>query len=56
MARVVVTEPADADAFDILAYLGREAGKVMAAKYSQSFDALYQRLSSHPEGRAPNPG
>jgi toxin ParE1/3/4 len=55
MARVVVTEPADADAADILTYLAREAGSVAAVKYSRAFDALYQRLASHPDSGAARP-
>ena len=55
MARVIVTEPADADSADILTYLAREAGSVAAVKYSHSFDALYQRLASHPDSGATRP-
>ncbi len=36
MARVVVTEPADADTAEIQAYLEREAGSLTASKYSNS--------------------
>ena len=46
MARVVVTEPADADTAEIQAYLEREAGSLTASKYSNSFEAL---------SRAPEP-
>ena len=48
MARVVITEPADADVQAIIAYLSREAGHRVAAKYAQEFDAAYDRLADFP--------
>lgn len=55
MARVVVTEPADADTAAIQSYLEREAGRITAAKYSSSFESLYERLTAHPDSGAPRP-
>jgi plasmid stabilization system protein ParE len=55
MARVVVTEPADADTAEIQAYLEREAGSLTASKYSDSFESLYERLTAHPDSGAPRP-
>ena len=52
MARIVVTETADGDAADILNCLAREAGSAATVKYSRAFDALYQRIASHPESGA----
>jgi hypothetical protein len=34
MARIVITETADAHIKDIIAYLTREAGRTLAAKYA----------------------
>lgn len=48
MARVVVTEPADADVAEIIEYLTREAGRPIASKYAQAFDAAYDRLADFP--------
>jgi toxin ParE1/3/4 len=55
MARVVVTEPADADTAEIQAYVEREAGIPTASKYSNSFESLYERLTAHPDSGAPRP-
>lgn len=41
MARVVVTAPADADVAAILDHLDANAGRLIAAKYAEAFDAAY---------------
>jgi toxin ParE1/3/4 len=48
MARVVITEPADADVREIIAYLIKEAGRPVALRYAQAFDAAYDRLADFP--------
>ena len=55
MARVVITAPADADTAEILDYLERKAGRDTAARYSRSFEKLYERLADHPDSGAPRP-
>ncbi len=44
MARVVVTQPADADTADILADLEREAGSATASKYINSFESAVRAI------------
>jgi plasmid stabilization system protein ParE len=44
MARIVVTAPADADVAAILDHLTANAGRLIAAKYAEAFDAAYGRL------------
>jgi|SoiMethySBSTD1v2_1073268.scaffolds.fasta_scaffold98680_4 plasmid stabilization system protein ParE len=48
MARVVITASADADLGEIIAYLRREAGDLVARRYAAEFDALYDRLEQIP--------
>jgi toxin ParE1/3/4 len=48
MARIVITASADADLGEIIAYLRREAGDLVARKYADEFDALYDRLADFP--------
>jgi len=55
MARIVVASTADADTDDIIAYLAAEAGRNTAARYIALFDALYDRLSIHPESCVKRP-
>ena len=55
MARIVITETADADTASILAYLGRVAGYGLTCKYQGLFESLYDRLSDHPESGALRP-
>jgi toxin ParE1/3/4 len=55
MARIVVTEPADADLATIIAYLAGEAGLATAEQYLARFDALYQRLARFPASGARRP-
>ena len=55
MARVVVTQPADADVSDILTYLEREAGRLVASQYNAAFESLYERLAVHPDSGATRP-
>jgi toxin ParE1/3/4 len=49
MARIVVTELADADTAKILEHIAREAGHRVASKYNAHIESLYQRLADHPE-------
>jgi toxin ParE1/3/4 len=55
VARVTVTQPADADTNAILANLERDAGRTTAAKYAAAFERLYDRLAVHPDIGAPRP-
>lgn len=55
MARVIVSENADVDANDILAYLTREAGARTARKFAAKLDALYDKLGDFPGIGAPRP-
>jgi len=48
MARVVVTGPAAADVAAILDYLTANAGRLIAAKYAEAFDAAYDQLAAFP--------
>jgi len=48
MARIVVTAPADADVAAILDHLTANAGRLIAAKYAEVFDAAYDRLAAFP--------
>ena len=43
MARVVITEPADADFAEIISDLAAKAGELVADRYEADFDALYLR-------------
>jgi plasmid stabilization system protein ParE len=55
MARVVITEPADADVQALIAYLTTEAGRPVATKYAQAFNAAYDRFADFPRIGAPRP-
>ncbi len=55
MARISVTEAADADIDEISEYLAVKAGFRTVAKYHALFDRLYLRLSEHPASGAPRP-
>jgi len=55
MARVVLTDSADADSESIIRYLGRKAGPSTVLKYRTLFKALYHRLADHPDIGAPRP-
>jgi toxin ParE1/3/4 len=55
MARLLLTEAADADTDDILADLAVKAGLAVAIKYEQLFYALYRRLIDHPASGARRP-
>ena len=55
MARVVVSNLADADSAEILEFLAREVGYSTAARYAQAFDQLYERLARFPEGYRARP-
>lgn len=48
MARIVVTAPADDDIAAILDHLTANAGRSIAAKYAEAFDAAYDRLAAFP--------
>lgn len=49
MARVVVSDSADADTARMLDDLTREAGQAVAARYNAAIEALYDRLADHPD-------
>ena len=53
MARVVITEPADADSSEIVRDLTARAGELVADRYDADFDALYLRLATFPESGSP---
>ena len=55
MARVVITEPADADSAVIISDLTAKAGELVADRYEADFDALYRRLETFPESGSPRP-
>ncbi len=55
MTRLVVTADAEADTRDILSYLEREAGPVVAAEYANRFRSTLKRLVDLPETGAPRP-
>ena len=55
MARVVITEPADADSAEIISDLNEKAGALVADRYDAEFDALYLRLAAFPESGSPRP-
>ncbi len=58
MTRVAVSADARQDADEILAYLEREAGTMVALRYAIRLRDLIRRLSDHPEigARRPNLG
>jgi toxin ParE1/3/4 len=49
MARVIVTDAADADTAKILEQILRDAGPRTASKYNARIESLYRRLADHPE-------
>jgi toxin ParE1/3/4 len=55
VARVVITDPADADSTEIIRDLTAKAGELVADRYEADFDALYRRLERFPESGAPRP-
>jgi toxin ParE1/3/4 len=55
MARVVVTSAADADTCEIQTYLARNAGAVVASRYTMLFERLYERLAEYPDSGALRP-
>jgi toxin ParE1/3/4 len=55
VARVVVTSPADADMAGMIDYLAERAGHAIAARYVRAFEAMFNRLSDHPETGAARP-
>jgi toxin ParE1/3/4 len=55
VARVVVSPFALTDQDEILRYLAREAGLLVAEKYDTAFRALLQRLADFPGIGAPRP-
>jgi plasmid stabilization system protein ParE len=48
MARLLLTEVADAGTDDIIADLGLKGGPAIAIKYEQQFHTLYRRSIDHP--------
>ena len=48
-ARVIVTDPADADTAQILDEMTREAGYRAADRFNARVEDLYDRLGSHPD-------
>jgi len=55
VARVVITDPADADSAEIVRDLTAKAGELVADRYNADFDALYLRLATFPESGSPRP-
>jgi toxin ParE1/3/4 len=55
VARVVITEPADADSAAIISDLIAKAGELVANRYETDFDALYLRLATFPESGSLRP-
>ena len=55
MARVVITDPADADSTEIIRDLTAKAGELVADRYEADFDALYRRLERFPGSGSPRP-
>jgi plasmid stabilization system protein ParE len=55
MARVVVSTVAQADTAVILRDLASKAGLGVAADYTASLEALYDRLAVYPDSGAPRP-
>jgi plasmid stabilization system protein ParE len=54
-ARVVVSPVAQADTAIIIRDLVAKAGHGVAADYTASLEALYERLAAHPGSGAPRP-
>jgi len=55
VARVVITDPADADSTEIIRDLTAKAGELVADRYEAEFDALYRRLERFPGSGSPRP-
>jgi toxin ParE1/3/4 len=55
VARVLITDPADADSAAIISDLTTKAGELVADRYEAEFDALYRRLEAFPESGSPRP-
>ncbi len=55
MTRLVVTADAEADTSEILAYLAREAGHLVAENYGRRFRMTIERLVGMPGTGAPRP-
>jgi toxin ParE1/3/4 len=55
MARIVITEPADADSAEIIRDLTAKAGELVADRYEAYFGALYLRLERFPGSGSPRP-
>jgi toxin ParE1/3/4 len=55
MARGVVSSVAQADTAVIIRKLAAKAGRRVAADYAASIEALYDRLTVHPDSGAPRP-
>jgi toxin ParE1/3/4 len=55
MTRLFVTADAEADTSEILAYLAREAGHLVAEDYGGRFRTTIERLVVMPETGAPRP-
>jgi toxin ParE1/3/4 len=55
MARLIVSLLAQADTAYIARNLTAKAGHVVAARYLDSFEKLYDRLTHHPASGAPRP-
>jgi toxin ParE1/3/4 len=55
VARVVITDPADADSTEIIRDLTAKAGELVADRYEAEFDAVYRRLEQFPESGSPRP-
>ena len=55
MARVIVSTVAQADTATILRDLATKAGLGVAANYTASLEALYDRLAAYPDSGAPRP-
>src|SRR5260370_41438405 len=55
MARVVVTDLADADTAKVLDDLAGDAGPLVASDYNARIEALYDRLAYAPEGYQERP-
>jgi toxin ParE1/3/4 len=49
VTRVIVTELAEQDSGDILDYLAREAGGMVAERYAVEFERFVDRLEDFPE-------
>jgi plasmid stabilization system protein ParE len=53
MTRVVVTEPANADLETITHHLTVKAGKAIASRYVDDFEALWEHFVRFPSSGAP---